>query len=181
MRLLASDLRMASGLLYGNYNEPPCFPSLSIPPFRSVLFATVSAENHGVSASAVIQEMNLARQNPGAYAAHLEELRSQFNGRFLVLPGKTKIYTREGLGAVDEAIRFLRSAQPLQPLTLSPGMSRGAADHCASQAGGAIGHGAMGNPASRMNRYGNWGAARGGKHRLRQDNRARHRHGLDHR
>jgi uncharacterized protein YkwD len=129
--------------------------------FTTLFFATVGpvlAENHGVSASAVVHEMNLARQNPAGYAAHLEELRSQFNGRFLVLPGKTKIYTREGLGAVDEAIRFLRSAQPLQPLTLSPGMCRGAADHCASQVGGAIGHG---NPASRMNRYGNWAAAWG--------------------
>jgi uncharacterized protein YkwD len=119
---------------------------------------SVSAENDGVSASAVVREMNLARQNPAAYAAFLEDLRSQFNGRFLVLPGKTRIYTREGLGAVDEAIRFLRSAQPLQPLTLSPGMCRGAADHCAAQAGGAIGHG---NTASRMNRYGNWASAWG--------------------
>ena len=112
----------------------------------------------GVSGAAVVREMNLARQNPAAYAAYLEEIRSQFNGRFLVLPGATRIYTKEGLGAVDEAIRFLRSAQPLQPLALSPGMCRGAADHCAEQAGGAIGHG---NPASRMNRYGKWAATWG--------------------
>lgn len=120
--------------------------------------AAASAEEGGVSAGAVIREMNLARQNPATYATYLEELRSQFNGRFLVLPGKTRLHTREGLGAVDEAIRFLRSTQPLQPLALSPGMCRGAADHCAAQAGGAIGHG---NPASRMNRYGKWAAAWG--------------------
>jgi uncharacterized protein YkwD len=121
-------------------------------------FVAASAENGSVSANAVIREMNLARQNPSAYAQHLEELRAQFNGRYLILPGKTRIYTREGLGAVDEAIRFLRSASPLQPLTLSPGMCRSAADHCAAQAGGATGHG---NPAGRMNRYGNWAAAWG--------------------
>ena len=113
--------------------------------------------------SAVISEMNRARQNPAAYVALLEDIRSNFNGKFLVLPGHTKIYTREGLGAVDEAIRFLRAAQPLQPLTRSPGMCRGAADHCAEQAGGAVGHDGRGgsNPASRMNRYGTWAASWG--------------------
>ena len=102
--------------------------------------------------------MNLARQNPPGYAAFLEDLRAHFNGRYLVLPGQTRIYTREGLGAVDQAIRFLRSAKSLQPLTLSSGMSRGAADHCAEQIGGAVGHG---NPAERMNRYGTWTASWG--------------------
>jgi uncharacterized protein YkwD len=113
---------------------------------------------HGVTAEAVVREMNLARQNPAGYAAFLEELRPQFNGRYLVLPGLTRIYTREGLHAVDEAIRFLHSVRPIQPLALSPGMCKGAADHCAEQAGGAIGHG---NPAKRMNRYGSWAAAWG--------------------
>ena len=37
-------------------------------------------------------------------------------------------------------------------------MCKGAADHCAEQIGGAIGHG---NPAKRMNRYGTWTAAWG--------------------
>jgi len=102
--------------------------------------------------------MNLARQNPATYASFLEDLRSHYNGRFLVLPGQTKIYTREGLGAVDEAIHFLRASSPLRPLALSPGMCHGAADHCAEQAGGAVGHG---NPAGRMNRYGTWAASWG--------------------
>jgi uncharacterized protein YkwD len=46
----------------------------------------------------------------------------------------------------------------MQPLTLSPGLCRGAADHCAEQANGAIGHG---NPASRIDRYGKWAASWG--------------------
>jgi uncharacterized protein YkwD len=108
--------------------------------------------------AAVIAEMNLARQNPRAYAAFIEELRSHSDGRVLLLPGQTRVVTHEGFHAVDEAIDFLRSASPLQPLTLSAGLSRGAAEHCAEQANGAIGHG---NPASRINRYGKWAASWG--------------------
>ena len=111
-----------------------------------------------VSSSAVVREMNLARQNPSAYAVYLEDMRSSFNGRYIVLPGKTKIYTREGLGAVNDAIRFLYSAKSLPPLALSEGMSRAAADHCAAQAGGATGHG---NTARRINRHGRWAGSWG--------------------
>jgi len=104
------------------------------------------------SANAIIREMNLARQNPALYAGYVDELRAHFNGKMFVR-GRTRLITKEGLAAIDEAVRFLRSVQPLQPLTLSPGMCRGAADHCADQAGGATGHG---NPSGRMNRYGRW-------------------------
>ena len=117
-----------------------------------------SAQEDRDSGSTVIREMNLARQNPALYATYLEDLRAHFNGTFLVLPGRTRIYTKEGLGAVDEAIRFLKAASPQQSLVLSPGMCKSAADHCAEQAGGAIGHG---NPASRLKRYGSWSASWG--------------------
>src|SRR3979411_1756208 len=102
-----------------------------------LLAATILSANQasGVSAAAVVREMNLARQNPALYADYLEELRGHFDGRVLVLPGQTKIYTKEGLGAVNEAIRFLRSVRPQQPLLLSEGMSRGAADHFATPPG----------------------------------------------
>ena len=130
------------------------FPLIAL----QTLSAAEERPSDSVSGSAVVREMNLARQNPALYATYMEELRSHYTGNCLVLPGQTRIYTKEGLKSVDEAIRFLRSARPLQPLTLSPGMCRGAADHCAAQAGGAVGHG---NPASRMNRYGNWASAWG--------------------
>ena len=42
----------------------------------TVRAGTVSA---GVSASAVIREMNLARTDPGAYAAHIEAMRAKFS------------------------------------------------------------------------------------------------------
>jgi uncharacterized protein YkwD len=111
-----------------------------------------------VSAAAVIHEMNVARQNPAVYAEALEQVRANYHGRFIVLPGQTEVVTHEGVHAVDEAISFLHAVRPLQPLILSAGMCRGTADHCAEQVGGEIGHG---NPAGRMNRYGTWGIAWG--------------------
>jgi uncharacterized protein YkwD len=133
--------------------------------FLFILAAPILSANQdsGASGAAVIREMNLARQNPALYAEYIEELRGHFDGRVLTLPGQTKIYTKEGLGAVNEAIRFLRSARPQQALILSEGMSRGAADHCADQTGGTIGHGGSdsSNPGARMSRYGVWGGSWG--------------------
>lgn len=122
--------------------------------------SAAGADKEHVTGSAVIREMNLARQDPALYASFIEELRSRYNGRFLVLPGQTRIYTKEGLGAVDEAIRFLRSAKPVQPLTVSPGMCKSAADHCADQADGNIGHKGADrtSPGDRISRYGVWSA-----------------------
>ncbi len=93
----------------------------------------------------------------------MEHLRQHFDGLVLVLPGRTRIRTKEGIGAVDEAIRFLRSVPPLSALMLSNGMCRAAADHCAEQVGGEMGHAGRSsrNPADRINRYGSWSGAWG--------------------
>ncbi|MEY2498728.1 MAG: hypothetical protein QOD12_2284 [Verrucomicrobiota bacterium] len=99
-----------------------------------------SSDSGEASARAVIREMNLARQNPALYATFVQELRGRMSGNVLVLPGHTRIRTKEGTVALDEAIQFLRRAQPQAPLTLSPGMCRAAADHCADQAAGGFGH-----------------------------------------
>jgi len=113
--------------------------------FALAIFAAFPAfaadkNEDAASGRAVIRELNLARQNPALYATYLQELRGRMNGNVLVLPGHTRIRTKEGTGALDEAIRFLQTAQPLPPLTLSRGMSRAAADHCADQADGGFGH-----------------------------------------
>ena len=122
-----------------------------------------SAETGGASAAAVIREMNLARQNPDLYAGVIGEVRARMSGNSMVLPGGTRIRTKEGTAAVDEAIRFLRNAQPQAPLTYSPGISRAAADHCADQAGGGFGH--IGRDSSsaggRMSRYGTFSGSWG--------------------
>ena len=130
--------------------------------FSLVIFTALpgfAAEKNDAAASgsAVVREMNLARQNPALYATFVQELRSRMNGNDLVL-GHTRLRTREGTGAVDEAVRFLQRAQPLPPLTLSRGMSRAAADHCADQADGGFGHEGKdrSHAGQRIARYGNF-------------------------
>jgi len=99
-----------------------------------------SSDMGDTSARAVVREINLARQNPALYATFIQELRSRMTGNVLVLPGRTRLRTKEGTAALGEPIQFLRTTQPQVPLTLSPGMCRAAADHCADQAAGGFGH-----------------------------------------
>lgn len=112
-----------------------------------------------VSATVVIHEINLARQNPSFYARFLQE--TNRSGNLRVSSDGSLRRMHEGAQAVDEAIRFLQGTQPRAPLALSPGLCRAAADHCRDQARGAIGHnGSDGsNPAARINRYGKWQGA----------------------
>jgi len=97
-----------------------------------------------VSAAAVIRELNLARENPSLYASFVAESRPSH----MIEHGR----------AVDEAVRFLKKARPLPPLTLSTGMSRAAADHCAEQVDGQLGHDGndRSSPGDRISRYGTW-------------------------
>jgi uncharacterized protein YkwD len=112
-----------------------------------------------VSATAIIHEINLARQNPSLYARFLQE--TSYSGNFRVLSDGDRIRMHEGVRAVEEAIRFLRGAQPRPPLAFSTGLCRAAADHCREQADGAMGHNGRdgSDPASRINRYGKWQGA----------------------
>ena len=118
----------------------------------------VASPNEDATSAAIIREMNLARQNPALYATFVDELRPYFSDNMLVLPGRTMCRTKEGVRAIDEAARFLRGARPQQALNLSPGMCRAAADHCADQANGRLGHGGSdwSNPGGRISRYGRW-------------------------
>jgi len=108
-----------------------------------------AAESEQVSAAAVIRELNLARENPSLYATYVVESRP--------------FHIIEHGRAVDEAVRFLKKARPLPPLTLSTGMSRAAADHCAEQIGGELVHDGndQSSPGARISRYGSWSATWG--------------------
>ena len=108
-----------------------------------------NAENESISASAVIREINFARENPKLYATFVAESRPSH----MIERGR----------AVDEAVRFLKKTGPLPPLTLSTGMSRAAADHCAEQIEGQLGHDGTGrsSPGERISRYGSWSATWG--------------------
>src|SRR5437764_9123861 len=131
---------------------------LFLPIFAALPAWAAGKDDDATSGRAVVREMNLARQNPALYATFVEELRGRMSGNVLVLPGHTRLRTKEGSAAVDEAIRFLQNASPLPPLTLSRGMSRAAADHCADQADGAFGHEGKdrSHAGQRIARYGNF-------------------------
>ncbi len=107
---------------------------------------------------AVLAELNLARTDPQRYAEYLSELRPHFNGKQLERPGGIILVTREGVAAVDEAISFLRSTEPVSALRPSSGLSLAAQAHVEDQQDGAMGHsGSDGSePWDRMNRYGTW-------------------------
>jgi len=102
------------------------------------------AESEQISASAVLREINLARENPKLYATFAAESRP--------------FHMIEHGRAVDEAVHFLNKARALPPLSLSPGMCRAAADHCAEQVAGQLGHDGndQSSPGDRISRYGSW-------------------------
>jgi uncharacterized protein YkwD len=112
----------------------------------------------------MIQEINLARTGPAGYAAFLEQTRPHFAGKEFRRPGQPTLNTVEGLDALEEAIRFLRSSKPLPPLEVSPGMCSGALALVSDQgATGATGH--KGSDGSfcegRVERFGSWTGAIG--------------------
>ena len=129
----------------------------------AVISRVDAAEDSRVTASSLVREMNTARQNPALYASYVEAMRSNFDGTHYVMPGGTRVRSKEGVRALDDAIRFLRRAHPQSPFILSPGMCRASADHCADQAGGRKGHDGSdrSNPGARISRYGEWGGAWG--------------------
>ncbi|HEV2763259.1 MAG TPA: CAP domain-containing protein, partial [Pyrinomonadaceae bacterium] len=81
----------------------------------------------------IIQEINFARTRPREYASLLEQLRPHFNGNTYQRPGRPGLVTQEGITALEDAIRALRSANPLAPLNVSKGMCMGAGAHVKDQ------------------------------------------------
>jgi uncharacterized protein YkwD len=113
---------------------------------------------------AIVSEINIARTNPKGYASFLEKWKQYYDGKQLKLPGEISIMTREGVIAVNQAIRSIRSMNPVLPLSPSKGMSWGAKDHVKDQgSSGSSQH--KGNdgsqPWDRVNRYGVWQKAIG--------------------
>lgn len=89
----------------------------------------------------VMEEMNHLRVDPLGYVSVLEAYRLQFDGNIVIRPGRINIQTREGVAAVDEAIRFLRRQQPLPPLRTDSLLDLTALDHVVDQGPtGFVGH-----------------------------------------
>lgn len=108
---------------------------------------------------AVLEEMNLARTGPREYAAYLETWRKYFNGKTFRQPGGPIVATIEGAVALEEAIKYLQSATPLQPLQISKGMCLGAKDQSFEQSQtGEVSHQGKDKSFSwdRVARYGEW-------------------------
>ncbi len=108
---------------------------------------------------AFLAEVNAVRTNAPAYAAHLEAGLRHYQGRMLLLPGRIPLETREGAGAVKEAIAVLRKTAPLVELAWSAGMGRAALAHARDLGTtGRVSHtGRDGiSPFDRLNRFGEW-------------------------
>ncbi|MBB6425201.1 CAP domain-containing protein [Sphingopyxis sp. JAI128] len=102
----------------------------------------------------VFVELNRFRSDPAAFAEYLADYRPRFEGKLLIGDDDSEIdiMTREGVAAVDEAIRDLRREKPLPTLEWSDALARAAADHVAVQSrSGAVGHYTRGSgPGERM-------------------------------
>jgi len=111
------------------------------------------------SEKAVVHEINLARTAPKNYASFLEQFKKYYHEKLIKLPNETPIITKEGVEALMEATRFLRSTKPVPLLNLSKGMSWGARDHVKDLGltGGSQHRGSdRSQPWDRVNRYGIW-------------------------
>lgn len=112
----------------------------------------------------VLQELNVARTNPDAYASHLRHYRSLFTGVTYTQPGTGQlIRTEEGTTAIDEAIAVLQRQKPLAPLKWSDGLARSGAELVKVQSkSGDTGHGSgKFSMERRIKRHGRWTVAIG--------------------
>ncbi|KAB0666065.1 CAP domain-containing protein [Oryzomonas japonica] len=128
------------------------FLLLALPPPAVALDHTLAGQ--------VLGEINLARTAPRTYAAFLREFRNRFRGTYFLLPGSdTRMQTREGVKAVDEAIRYLSRQKPQPPLTWSAGLAAAAAELAEEQGrSGATGHTGLESHGmrERVDRHGKW-------------------------
>lgn len=114
---------------------------------------------------AVILEINKLRSDPPGYAReYLEPLLTKYDGKKLNYPGDIPIVTKEGVAALKDAIRELKSAPPVPLLSPDLRLTKASRDHMKDQSGsGRTGHtGGDGSSAQdRIRRYGIWQKAMG--------------------
>ncbi len=107
----------------------------------------------------LLSEINSARAHPGEYAGYLEKLKPLFDGKVYSPSGQEAYATQEGWSAVEEAMKFLRTAKPQGPLNMSSGLCLAAATHVKDQsASGATGHKGADSTLieERVKPFGNW-------------------------
>lgn len=133
---------------------------------RSRAQTTKASADSGLSQAEqdLLNEINQARAHPQVYAPYLEKLKPLFSGKEYKPAGQDGFKTEEGWSAVEDAIKFLRSAKPQGPLTISHGLCLAAQAHRKDQGGtGATGH--KGTDTSlieqRVKPFGTWQGAIG--------------------
>ncbi len=107
--------------------------------------------------NSIVREYNLARTNPRRYAFFVSRVRPYFDGNVMTRPGYGPVVTVEGVEALDEAVRFLRKARPIAPVSPSKGLSLAALKHVDDQGPkGIVGHGGSDSslPGHRIEIYG---------------------------
>lgn len=119
------------------------------------------AEADARFAKLVLIELNRVRADPPRYADYLATLRPRYGpGGIVRHPGAVAVRSKEGIAALEEAIRALRGASPALRLTHCEPLALSAREYAAEQArSGAVGHGA--NSAARLSRHGAWQEAAG--------------------
>lgn len=107
----------------------------------------------------LLSEINQARAHPQTYAIYLEQLKPLFKGKDYTAMGQQTLTTQEGWAAVEDAIKFLRAAKPLGPLSTSQGLCLAASSHVKEQStSGATGHAGSNNTMieQRVKPFGSW-------------------------
>ena len=108
----------------------------------------------------VILELNKVRTNPKKYAQdYLVPMKKLYSGKFLKYPDEIRLLTKEGIDALDECIKILQNAKPVQKLTPYYGLYQAAKYHQEDQSkNGGIGHTSSDGKKlnQRIEMFGNW-------------------------
>lgn len=108
----------------------------------------------------IILEINKLRSEPARYATdYIAPLAKRYDRRLLYYPGDQPLLTKEGVKALYECVRDLKSQKSLPLIYPNPGLTKAARDHVKDQAKtGRTGH--QGSDRSgmreRLERYGEW-------------------------
>lgn len=101
---------------------------------------------------AVLSEVNRARQSPRQYLHIVRRIFGGMDDSGIYARGTRRVATVEGRAAVDEALRFLGSVEPVPPLRMASCLNLAARRHAKAKGGtGSSGHlGVTGrNPSER--------------------------------
>jgi hypothetical protein len=93
------DQPLVPRVLYGNYEAPRFVFAARFWPLLPLLFAAnpdlLPRDSDKVTGTAIIREINIARQNPTLYASFFEQTRQNYAGRVRLMPGRLPVCTQE--------------------------------------------------------------------------------------